>query len=90
MAFETDEDLLAMLDGHETAVYSAATIKGIFDHAYIDPLDIMSEAPAFTCRSSDVSGVAKNDAITVGGVSYKVKTPQPDGTGLITLILEKQ
>jgi len=34
-------------------------------------------------------GAAAGDAITVGGTAYTVRVIQPEGTGVTTLVLEK-
>jgi hypothetical protein len=46
--------------------------------------------PVFVCNEADVSSIAHGDALTIKTVSYKVAGVQPDGTGLTSLILEKQ
>jgi hypothetical protein len=40
------------------------------------------------CKTSDVTDITNGAAVTVGGKSYKVLgAPQPDGTGISTIIL---
>lgn len=47
-----------------------------------------STGPRFLCRSVDlVRGGKKGDRLTIHGTTYHVTEPQPDGTGLVTLIL---
>lgn len=42
-----------------------------------------------TCRASDVVGVAVGAAATVRGLAYTVREIQPDGTGVVGLMLER-
>jgi len=46
--------------------------------------------PKLLVRTADVSTAVEDDTIVTGGVTYKIKVVQPDGTGMTTLILEKQ
>jgi len=99
-----DADLLAMLDLNGfavTATYqvtidgtpiSSAPINGIFDQDYFEIVDsnsvVESSQPAFTCRTSDVSGLAHGDILTINATEYKVVGNKPDGTGMSVLPLE--
>jgi len=100
MPLNLDADLAAILSTGEfavTATYQpssgpARTVRGIFDSAYqlADPgayTGVASAEPAFTCRSSDVSGARQGEALTVNGTTYRIRTPQPDGTGVTVLML---
>lgn len=87
-----------------TAQYSqngapAVTIAGIFDsdHLMIDAgqAGVTSSAPVFTCTADDLAGLVigrarAGDLLTIAGVTYAVTEPRPDGTGMVSLILEKQ
>lgn len=72
---------------------SPSTIYGIFDQQYFDDsgeVGIESNSPAFHCAEADVSGVAQGDALTINTTDFEIVNVQPDGTGLIVLILEEQ
>ena len=92
------EDLAAFFDPAEfasAATYtpaggSAATVNGIFDNGFADPLGIEGGAPRFTCVAADVAGVAHGDALAVDGTTYRVVGVEPDGTGLVALKLQEQ
>jgi len=47
------------------------------------------QQPRFLCRTSDVSSATEGDAITILGVAYTIRIVQDDGTGMTTLVLEK-
>lgn len=71
-----------------TASYDGTDIVGVFDREYADVLGMEASAPTFTCAASDVPGVAHNDTLTIDGDVYTVRSVQPDGTGVVVLILE--
>ena len=44
----------------------------------------------FICAAADLPiGAAAGDAIMVDGTAYTVRVVQPEGTGVTTLVLEK-
>lgn len=46
--------------------------------------------PTFTCRWSDVTGIADGQELRVSGVRYTVKSWMNDSSGMVTITLEKQ
>jgi len=87
------EDLSEFLDSTEmadNATIGAATVAGIFDNQFVEVHGIEGVRPVFVCNEADVPSIAHGDALTIKTVSYKVAGVQPDGTGLTSLILEKQ
>ena len=74
---------------------SASTVNGIFDNEFfeVDPLSgvgVVSAQPRLFCTTADLpSGAASGDAITIDGTAYTVRVIQPEGTGVTTLVLEK-
>ena len=73
----------------------ASTVNGIFDNEFfeVDPLSgvgVVSAQPRFVCTTADLpSGAASGDAITIDGTAYTVRVIQPEGTGVTTVVLEK-
>lgn len=68
-------------------------ITGIFEQPYFEvegdgTVGVVSSQPKITCVSTDISGIATGDTITLQGKSYRVVVIQPDGTGVTDLILE--
>ena len=59
----------------------------------VDPISgvgVVGVQPRFICTTADLpSGAAAGDAITVDGIAYTVRVIQPEGTGITTLVLEK-
>jgi hypothetical protein len=41
-------------------------------------LEIESRSPGLTCRSSDVDGMTKDEALTVGTTDYRMLRAEPD------------
>ena len=103
MAVETADDLTIFfsiddfgLAGSYTLNGGAtSTINGIYDNEFleVDPqsgVGIVSAEPRFMCRSSDVPATAApGDALVVNSINYTVRVIQPDGTGVTTLVLER-
>jgi len=89
------DDLSEILSSDEFAVEVLLTggkkVIGIFDDEFrginIQGGDIRTTAPQVLCRAVDVATVKLGDVITVLGVSYHVIERQPDGVGLVTMIL---
>lgn len=97
---ETDADRLAMIRGlGGVAVFTqAGSFEGILEADHAAALDVDSEAPRLTARSSDVDrlGIGHGLALSIGAATYVVRGVQPDGivdrdgrpAGMTTLILE--
>jgi hypothetical protein len=78
-----------------TATYKAGTISGIFDNDFIEVdagggVPFAMQQPRFMCRTADVSTAVEDDTLVIATLTYKIKVRQDDGTGMTTLILEKQ
>jgi len=74
----------------DSAIISGSDVLGIFDNQFAEVHGIESMRPIFTCPESDVLNVKHGDELSIDSSSYKVVGTQPDGTGLISLVLEKQ
>lgn len=89
------EDLSPFFNDTEfavTATYNGnIPVKGILDLAYVDPFgNIEGRAPVFMCAESSVPSVRHGDTLDASGRNYKVVGAEPDGTGVVTLRLERQ
>lgn len=80
------------IDFGVNALIGAATVRVIFDRAFIASMNGQVDAtePMCVIKSSDVTAQALvfGSAITISGIAYKVRGIQPDGTGITTLMLE--
>jgi hypothetical protein len=90
MAFA--EDLAPFFDtaGFAQAVTLAGEpVLGIFDAAYADAFDAIAlRGPRLTLPTAAAGAATGGTTCVVGGVSYRVTSVQPDGTGVTTLLLE--
>jgi hypothetical protein len=91
------EDLTPFFDTATGFAVSAtwngtATVAGILDRDYAEPLGnvVEARAPIFVCAEAAVSGIKHGDALVVLSTTYKVRGVEPDGTGIVTLRLEQQ
>ena len=102
MVAESAADRASLVDTDDFAVQATYILAGggsssidiIFDAEYIETdletrVQVATENPHCMCRTSDLPAGHKNgDQITIDGVGYYVRIPQPDGTGMSTLVLE--
>lgn len=103
MPVESDSDRLAFLDADEFGVSVTYTpaggaaldpFPGIFDAEHqlagLGGVDVASVSPQVMVRETDLpAGYGDGDEISIGAVAYIVRFPEPDGTGMVTLRLEK-
>jgi len=70
----------------------ANSFTAIFENAYVEIGDIAGTFPTALVLDTDISAysIVRGTALTIASVSYKVRIPQPDGTGFTLLVLEKQ
>lgn len=91
MAFT--EDLTVFFNPAEfadAATLNGVAVRGIFDNAYaLQDVggEVYASGPVFTLASSAVPANVAGAVLVVGGVTYKVVEPMPDGTGVTVLRL---
>jgi hypothetical protein len=69
---------------------SGVSIKGIFDHAFVESEGIQSVKPVVRINLSDLDDEpGKGDTVTIDAVTYRVVESQKDSYGGSTLILQK-
>ncbi len=90
--FDTDYHAVAAVD-KSGGVGGGSTVNGIFDNEFVGVLDggdvtVESATPIFTCQASDIATPAHGDTVTISAAIYTVRGVQPDGTGVLVLILE--
>lgn len=101
MAVETAADRAAMLaDFGQSVTYthsgSPTTLTGIFDNEFYEAdaqagVTFVSAQPRLVVRTADLpNGADYGDTLVTNGITYTVKIIQADGTGITTLVLEKQ
>ena len=84
-----------MLDGEliqhlPAAFHGLAVLEDFLFTVSDDGVGVVSAQPRFICTTADwPGGAAADDAITIDGTAYTVRVIQPEGTGVTTLVLEK-
>ena len=71
------------------ATLDGAPVNGIFDNAYAETFGMATRQPMFTLPTASAAAATPASVMVVGGVTYRVTSVQPDGTGVTTLILER-
>lgn len=86
------EDLSPFFNAAElatAATLDGAAVTGIFDNAYTEVFGMASRAPMFMLPTASASSATQASVLVTGGVTYRVTSVQPDGTGVTTLMLER-
>ena len=73
-----------------SATLDGVSVTGIFDNQYIDTLGVASRQPMFTLPTADAAAATQASVLIVEGVTYRVRSIEPDGTGVTVLMLERQ
>jgi hypothetical protein len=85
------EDLSVFFaDFNTTATLDGAAVDVIFDNAYADPLGVATRQPQAMLTTASAAAATQASVLVVGGVTYRVRSMEPDGTGVTTLTLERQ
>ena len=64
-------------------------VVGLFEHQYVEVLGTESMTPTFSCRTTALPTDTHDYKLTYDSITYTVARPEPDGTGMTLLILEK-
>src|SRR4030042_1047866 len=96
MSIETEiqDDLSIFLEDFGIdVIFGGNPVKAIFHDEYaavsLFGEGIESQNPYIEARSSDFPGIIQGNTITISGTAYKVKSVQPDGTGMVLIELSK-
>lgn len=66
----------------------AVSGQGLFNAAWADPLDIAVTRPVLRVVAADFPAVAVGSAVAIGTDDYTVRTVEPDGSGMLRLVLK--
>jgi hypothetical protein len=89
---ETDADRLAMIKslGGQLVRHVSGDFLAIFDRDFLLVSDaVESRVPALTARTIDVTELAKDVVLDIGGTEYRIKRHEPDGTGMSIVVLKR-
>jgi len=104
MVVETAEDRLSLLDefGVEVAYsqreLAAISLLGVFDRQHLEVATengaVSGFAVTLTCRTEDLARLAsgkalQGDRLVVAKERWEVTDVQPDGTGIVILVLRR-
>lgn len=69
----------------------ASTVPGIFNNGYGEALGASGAEPTFTCEAAVLAAASGTvgAAVSVNGTNYTIAELQPDGTGVVVVILER-
>ena len=70
------------------ATYQGASIDGIFWDQFVEINGIESSRPTFLTAATNIPDDPHDNTIVIDSINYLIVGHQPDGTGLVTLILE--
>lgn len=91
MAFtENLADFFDQGDFAEAATLDGASVSGIFDYQSIDALGVATRTPSFELMASLTTSTTPASLLVVRGLIFRVRSIDPDGTGVVTLRLELQ
>lgn len=68
--------------------------RGIFDDDYVGASGgafdgVASSGPRLLIAATDAPYVAQGSTVQIGASTFRVRVPQPDGTGMVNLPLER-
>ena len=67
------------------------SLQGIFEYEYVEIGGNEARSPVFTCATVDLPADSHRFILDIPNHSkdYKIVTPQPDGTGVTKILLER-
>ena len=73
---------------------SGTPIQGVFNNEYIaaggDEISVGSRYPELFVNETDVPGIASGKPFQINSIDYVVVgPPEPDGTGMVRVVLDK-
>jgi len=89
MPFE--EDFSAFLDSEEhatTAIYKTKSVDGIFEDQFVLVNGVETIKPTFLVDLASVPNIVRDNTLRINDKEYRVAGKQPDGTGMVLIILE--
>ena len=86
------EDVAVFFSGWPAvdATLDGQPLRVIFDREYVDVNGMGTTGPAATAPSASVSAATTTSMLVVAGNTYRVRSVQPDGTGVSLVLLELQ
>jgi S-adenosylmethionine/arginine decarboxylase-like enzyme len=76
-------------DFADAATLDGVAVSGIFDNGYEEAFGMTTHEARYTMASSEAASATNASVLVVRSTSYRVRVPQPDGTGVTVLLLER-
>lgn len=77
------------MDG-DTATLDGASVNGIYQNGFAEAFGMAGHDARFTLPEAATGTTNQASVLVVRGLTYRVRSVQPDGTGVCTLLLERQ
>jgi len=73
------------------ATVAGSPVRGFFDMPYSEGIAglVAGASMSLMCKAADVPGADRGDAVAIGATNYTVAGVEPDGHGLVKLLLMK-
>ena len=81
-------EFLNISDFAVAATYLGSTVNGISDSQFVELNGVESFKPTFLVLATDVPDNPHDQTIVIESINYLIVGHQPDGTGMLLLILE--
>lgn len=91
-ALESDADRAEFLNTDDfgiVATYQGSSINGIFDFQFVEINGVEATRPTFLTTVKDMPDNPHDNTIVIDSINYTIIGHQPDGVGIILLILER-
>lgn len=89
--FFSDDEFATTASWRASGVGAARDVVGIFESGYaaagLGGLGVEGREITFRCAVSSLEEAAQGDSLVIGGVTYRVRSVRPDGTGVLVLVL---
>jgi len=92
MTFTEDLDLFLDEEEHAASatIAGVAGILGFFDDGHAETQNVLGTKPMFTCPAANLpAGLGIRGTVVIGEAGYEIVEFQPDGTGMMSLVLEQ-
>lgn len=74
----------------EAGLLDGVPVNGIYQRGYDERFGISGYEATFTAPSAQLAAATTASVLVVAGLTFRVRSVQPDGTGVSTLLLESQ
>ena len=74
----------------DAAVLDGSPVSGLLDTGYSEAFGMASHDARFTLAEAVTTATTQASTLVVRSTTYRVRSVQPDGTGVCTLLLERQ